>query len=1228
MTSQPEDDFVRLSASLEAEVRETEEDLFDDLSLQETLLESLRDTPQDTLEKQAELKSIIKSIKVKLKKLHNRRGLDQPSSSRTNSNSNHKSSRMSAMNPIDLTASAPPSPRAYPQPAAVTARSGKASRPELKDRTQDRKRTYSRHLDAEEPWLPGNKSRRTTPTLGSSNPNTPSNGLPDNSDASSTVDGDEESFSFLDQQRQAEERYRLRKEQEEDNAWWAQEFQRELENDRGQPAEDYVPANSFTQQSAHSRPNAFDRILNRGSQSSQPMQETTLPSTTSLDAGHMTPSPVPHRAMTSAIPSHIRVNNSSSPAAAGNADYDQTQNRWDSPPIPGPSLMPGSFNSDPFNGLFGPERLLGGSPEEYSTATDSDLEISGMNTGPRPGTLYNGSSNILNNGPSNPGGRSLNDIIHQTNNYDFSTGLDQLGNPIPANSMDFVRSLQETQSLSGNERFSNEDIRDLLANIPIDAQPDNQADTPDGFKYSLYLHQKIALKWMQNMEADEKKKGGILADDMGLGKTISTLALISTRPATPDPGSRYANPTLIVAPVSLIKQWERETMTKIESGRHSLAVLNAHDPTNKNKSYLHFKQFDIVLTTYDKLSREARKFDDYVNSQAEKQQPVNDDHVLRHFPFMGPRSMFHRIVLDEAQAIKNAKSLRFKACRRIQATHRWCLTGTPMMNGVEELSPLINFLRIKPYNDTFAFKNAFACLSTKVAGGRRWGQDTAMKKLQTLLKAIMLRRTKQSEINGQPIIQLLPKVEMVDHVVFGEDEDSYYRDLERDAQVKISRFLKEGLVGKRYTVALVLLLRLRQACCHPFLHITDLEFVNNDLPVKDMLANAGKLRSDAVQRIIDHINSQEPFECPICYDSTENPSILLCGHHTCSECLIKLRTVAEAQNIQAGNDGAMSSCPECREAVDLNVYLSHDIFKQVHMEDQYKAEQADIKDEDETDSDVTDDDDDLTASEDNSDEEVDERGNLKNFIVDDDDDSDFSPVKKARPVTAEKRKKTKRKHKGKGKKDDPVKPHELGKLRKEAGNNQIARKRYMNYLQRIWLDSAKITKCTQIISGIQDSGEKTIVFSQWTLLLDLLELQISKSLRLGYRRYDGSMSSAQRDAAVTGFTNDPNCKVMLISLKAGNAGLNLTMASHVIIMDPFWNPFIEQQAVDRAHRIGQTKEVKVHRVLVKETVEDRIVELQDRKRDLVNAALDENAARAIGRLSANDLAFLFGVGRR
>ena len=119
------------------------------------------------------------------------------------------------------------------------------------------------------------------------------------------------------------------------------------------------------------------------------------------------------------------------------------------------------------------------------------------------------------------------------------------------------------------------------------------------------------------------------------------------------------------------------------------------------------------------------------------------------------------------------------------------------------------------------------------------------------------------------------------------------------------------------------------------------------------------------------------------------------------------------------------------------------------------------------------------------------------------------------------------------------------------------------------------------------------------------------------------MSSVQRNHAVIEFADNPDVRILLVSLKAGNSGLNLTAASQVILFDPFWNPYIEEQAIDRAHRIGQRLPVQVHRVLVPNTVEDRIIELQEKKRAIIEGALDENAAREVGRLGERELAYLF-----
>ena len=150
--------------------------------------------------------------------------------------------------------------------------------------------------------------------------------------------------------------------------------------------------------------------------------------------------------------------------------------------------------------------------------------------------------------------------------------------------------------------------------------------------------------------------------------------------------------------------------------------------------------------------------------------------------------------------------------------------------------------------------------------------------------------------------------------------------------------------------------------------------------------------------------------------------------------------------------------------------------------------------------------------------------------------------------------------------------------------------------------SAKIERLVEALNDAVADGHKALVFSQWTSLLDLVEPHLERE-GIGFLRLDGS--TRDRGGVVAGFQDDAGPKVMLISLKAGGTGLNLTAADHVFLLDPWWNPAVEDQAADRAHRIGQDKPVMVYRLVAKDTVEEGIMALQDRKRQLAEAALGQ-----------------------
>ena len=166
-------------------------------------------------------------------------------------------------------------------------------------------------------------------------------------------------------------------------------------------------------------------------------------------------------------------------------------------------------------------------------------------------------------------------------------------------------------------------------------------------------------------------------------------------------------------------------------------------------------------------------------------------------------------------------------------------------------------------------------------------------------------------------------------------------------------------------------------------------------------------------------------------------------------------------------------------------------------------------------------------------------------------------------------------------------------------------------------------KIEELLREIQENtgSHKLLVFSQFTEMLQLIKTALQQK-NISFTYLDGSTPAIKRKEAVDNFQNDASIKVFLISLKAGGVGLNLTAADYVYIVDPWWNPAAEQQAIDRTHRIGQTKKIFAYKMICKETVEEKIVQLQQRKKQLANDLVTEDAG-FIKKLNKEDVAFLF-----
>ncbi|XP_072971803.1 helicase-like transcription factor CHR28 isoform X4 [Typha angustifolia] len=807
----------------------------------------------------------------------------------------------------------------------------------------------------------------------------------------------------------------------------------------------------------------------------------------------------------------------------------------------------------------------------------------------------------------------------------------------------------QSRAILGEDKHIDYDERviyqEALQNL---GQPKLEDDLPEGL-LSVFLlkHQKIALAWMVQKEKSVHCAGGILADDQGLGKTISMIALIQKQraqqskftsgdsnhvkpeafnldedddgdsvvdktkemvkneskeePETSEVDKRKqtvknepkretvasshmtkpAAGTLVVCPASVLKQWACELGEKVtESGRLSVLVYHGGSRT-KNPSDL--AKYDVVVTTYTIVTNEVPKQATAADDEAEhknldkyglcsefspnkKRKPVSNSHSkakkkgkkLKDSNFdynSGPlaRVRWFRVVLDEAQTIKNHRTQVAKACCGLRAKRRWCLSGTPIQNAIDDLYSYFRFLKYDPY----AVYSSF-CASIKYPISRN--ATIGYKKLQAVLRTVLLRRTKDTLIDGEPIINLPPKSICLEKVEFSTEERAFYMKLEAHSRQQFKEYAAAGTVKQNYANILLLLLRLRQACDHPLLA----KGYQSDNVGRDSLEMARQLPRKTLVDMLNQLEGSSAI-CCICSDRPEDAVVTLCGHVFCYQCVFGRLTADE------------NLCPAsgCRDILSTD-----SVFSQATLRSCIS---------DNLDSNAT------TSSAYSEESSIDQSSYISSKIRAAIDilNSICNTYPHIDPKECSREDSL------------PLRTHNLTADGSDSG-----------------LDA--INNSCQQLSLTTEIPVKAIVFSQWTSMLDLLELSLNSSL-IQYRRLDGTMSLNSRDRAVKDFNTDPEVRVMIMSLKAGNLGLNMVAACHVILLDLWWNPYAEDQAVDRAHRIGQTRPVTVSRLTIQDTVEDRILALQEEKRKMVSSAFGEQSGGHATRLTVEDLRYLFMV---
>ena len=629
--------------------------------------------------------------------------------------------------------------------------------------------------------------------------------------------------------------------------------------------------------------------------------------------------------------------------------------------------------------------------------------------------------------------------------------------------------------------------------------------------------------------------------------------------------------TLIVCPAIVAQQWKDEVDEKTD-----LRCVIYHGSARRHLDERTLLAHDVVITTYGTVTGEFTKGGD------------------------SPGALFNvawwRVILDEAHIIRNRRTMGSVATCALQASRRWCLSGTPLMNGVDDAFALFRFLRYQPFACWPHFNNHISRPSASRRGVE--ARVGALASLRIALAAVCLRRVKSQQIETdvpgkfEPIVDLPPRTVAIREIDFDEAEKDFYRALEERTVTMFDTYVKRGWKAN-YMHILVLLLKLRQACDHPLL-LKEAREQNDRDGVRTLTRDEllGALGADRVRALEKDI--EDETNCPICMDAIEGDKCTTspCGHGPfCRDCLVI------SLNAQVVGDGDKGACPLCRHEVDpedgvLSLKSLVDALEalDVNVERDARMDQA--------------------------------RQEIQRAI------HDFAELghgrgRGRRPVDAAARQFFAAVDANGG----------VGPGVSQADEDEKEEEEEEEVLDIA--DSAKTRAILDELATIRAEArpgtppEQCVVFSQFTKFLDIIGPKIEDAGH-AVLRLDGTQRLSQRAQVVAKFRRG-EAGVLLVSLKAASLGLNLNCASRVILTDPWWNAAIEDQAIDRCHRIGQTREVKVVRLLIRDTVENRIRDLQERKKAIVAAALGktgESIAAIRQQLSLRDLQDLFGRVRR
>ncbi len=719
-------------------------------------------------------------------------------------------------------------------------------------------------------------------------------------------------------------------------------------------------------------------------------------------------------------------------------------------------------------------------------------------------------------------------------------------------------------------------------------------EQPKLLSCTLKEYQVKGLNWLANLY--DQGINGILADEMGLGKTVQSISVLAYLAET----HNIWGPFLVVSPASTLHNWQQEIAKFVPDFKVLPYWGNAKDRKilrkfwdRKQVTYTKDSPFHVLVTSYQLVVADIQYFQ---------------------------RIKWQYMILDEAQAIKSSQSSRWKSLLGLQCRNRLLLTGTPIQNSMQELWALLHFIMPSLFDNHEEFSEWFSKDIESHAQSNTQLNEQQLRRLHVILKPFMLRRIKknvQSELGD--------KIEIDVYCNLTNRQQKLYKMLR--SQISLMDLIEKATSGSDDSnqSLINLVMQFRKVCNHPDLFERDdvksafsfskfaetgsflresnqlevaystknqLEYNLAKLIYQDLLLPNENNQVDVRDHVLNHlmniwnsdyINENDKEDAAFSWlkfvDLTPSKASKVARKNIIESAIDMKKYVDEDdinQSIQDKkfllvNDVSKLDCSELRE-VQQTVY--DDMYLNVQDVAVHPAASA---------------------------PPIELVCNDRSFVHNKEHELFNPKIRKAlSPLSLDEQlhlmqNKVPLSQFPKAEMLPPV-------LNNKSGFSSIK----MPSMNRFITDSAKLAKLDELLVDLKKNDHRVLIYFQMTKMMDLMEEYLTYR-QYKYIRLDGSSKLDDRRDLVNDWQTRPEIFVFLLSTRAGGLGINLTAADTVVFYDSDWNPTIDSQAMDRAHRLGQTRQVTVYRLLVRGTIEERMRDRAKQKEHVQQVVMEGKA---------------------